>query len=192
MEIKFAALRYEKVTQQRNFFVVGVIILAISNFLLCLKIFLKEEKIIMVPGITREMSIIEGKVSNSYLEESSLLFLSTLLDLTPDTVKHKRDIILKYISGTSQKELQEIKDYFSKAETEHIKFTMSTYFTPIKLDLFTRELKVIAEGKLTSNFGKKGYESRDAKYYLSFELVAGHLKLKEFYEIELPKNRNTL
>ena len=103
----------------------------------------------MVPGITREMSIIEGKVSNSYLEESSLLFLSTLLDLTPDTVKHKRDIILKYISGTSQKELQEIKDYFSKAETEHIKFTMSTYFTPIKLDLFTKELKVIAEGKLT-------------------------------------------
>lgn len=187
MELKFAALRYEKVTQQRNFFVIGVIILAISNLLLCLKIFLKEEKIIMVPGITREMSIIEGKVSNSYLEESSLLFLSTLLDLTPDTVKHKRDIILKYISGTSQKELQEIKDYFSKAETEHIKFTMSTYFTPIKLDLFTKELKVIAEGKLTSSFGKKGYESRDAKYYLGFELVAGHLKLKEFYEIELPK-----
>ena len=89
--------------------------------------------------------------------------------------------------GKLLKELQEIKDYFSKAETEHIKFTMSTYFTPIKLDLFTKELKVIAEGKLTSSFGKKGYESRDAKYYLGFELVAGHLKLKEFYEIELPK-----
>lgn len=187
MELKFAALRYEKVTQQRNFFIVGVIILVISNLLLCLKIFLKEEKIIMVPGITQEMSIIEGRVSNSYLEECSLLFLSTLLDLTPDTVKYKKDMILKYLSGRSPKELQSIKDYFAKAEAEHIKFTMSTYFTPIKLDLFTKDLKVIAEGKLTSSFGKKGYESRDAKYYLGFDLIGRQLKLKEFYEIELPK-----
>lgn len=58
-----------------------------------------EENIVMVPGISQEMSKTGGRVSRSYLEENSLLFLSALLDLTPDTVLHKRDMVLEYMSS---------------------------------------------------------------------------------------------
>jgi hypothetical protein len=115
-----------------------------------------KENIIMVPGISQEMSVTGGRVSKSYLEENTLLFLSALLDLTPDTVIHKRDMVLKYTSSRSKAEMQAIRDYFAQAEDEHKKFNMSTYFTPNKLDINVKTLEVIAKGTLSSSFGKKG------------------------------------
>lgn len=189
MELRLAALNLEKVARQRNLFLIVSGALLIGNLFLSLKIFSLQEKIIMVPGISSEMSITDGKVSRSYLEESSLLFLSALLDLTPDTVAIKRDMVLKYALKSNAEEIQKIRDYFVMAEEEHQKFSMSTYFTPTKLDLNPKSLEVIAQGKLSSSFGRKGYESREASFYLKFELVAGHLRLKEFYELNVKEKK---
>ena len=52
----------------------------------------------MVPGISKEMTIDGDNVSQSYLEETALLFISALLDLTPTTIEAKKDIIFKYAS----------------------------------------------------------------------------------------------
>jgi len=77
-------------TRQRNFFA-GISGLAVlSAFLAVGKLALVEEKIIMVPGIAREMIIEGSRVSQSYLEESAVLYASCLLDLTADTVSAKR------------------------------------------------------------------------------------------------------
>ena len=138
----------------------------------------------MVPGVRSEMIIDGEKVSRSYLEESTLLYLSVLLDLSPHNIVQKRDIILKYFVKKNKADLQSIKDYFSNAELEHKKFNMYTYFTPTKFELNPDDLKVLAFGILTSSFGQKGYESREVAYYLSYELVAGYLRLKEFYEVQ--------
>lgn len=184
MELKVAALNLEQVRRQRNLFMLSFVILLVVTLFLSLKIFSMKENIIMVPGISQEMSVTGGRVSKSYLEESSLLFLSALLDLTPDTVIHKRDIVLKYTSSRSKAEMQAIRDYFALAEDEHKKFNMSTYFTPNKLDINVKTLEVIARGTLSSSFGKKGWESKKTSYLLKFELVAGHLKLKEFFELK--------
>lgn len=188
MEINLAVLNLEKVIRQRNLFLVVFCVALLGNLLLIVKIFSMEEKVVMVPGISREMSITNSQVSSSYLEESSLLFLSALLDLTPDTVLHKRDMVLKYALGKNSTELQKLRDYFVRAEEDHKKFAMSTYFTPKNLELNTKNLQVIAHGRLSSSFGKKGYESKETSYYLSFKMVAGHLRLKEFYELKKQDN----
>jgi len=140
MELKLAALNLEQVRRQRNLFMLGFVILLAGNLFLSLKIFSMKENIIMVPGISQEMSVTGGRVSKSYLEENTLLFLSALLDLTPDTVIHKRDMVLKYTSSRSKAEMQAIRDYFVQAEDEHKKFNMSTYFTPNKLDINVKTL----------------------------------------------------
>lgn len=195
MELKLAALNLDQVRKQRNLFLLVATILLVGNLLLSLKIFSLEEKIIMVPGISQEISVTNGQVSRSYLEESSLLFLSSLLDLTPDTVAHKRDMVLKYTSSRSQQEMQNIKNYFIEAEEEHKKFNMSTYFTPNKLEANVKNLEVVAIGILSSNFGKNGWESKKTSFVLKFEFVAGHLKLREFYELkeieQQPKSLNS-
>lgn len=175
-------------TRQRNFFA-GIMGLAvIANFLLVTNVASTREKIIMVPGISRDF-IIEGeRVSTSYLEESALLYVSALLDLTPDTIDTKKNIVLKHVSTRSDKHLKHLQEYFANAIESHKKFELSTFFSPKKLKVDSKKMQVLIEGVLTSTFGKRGFEQADKKYIISFDNVSGVLKLKEFYELK-PKSK---
>ena len=84
------------IIRQRNFFAGCTLLAVISNFLLVVKISSTTERIIMVPGITKDLSVEGSIVSESYLEETALLFASALLDLTADTISLKKNIILKH------------------------------------------------------------------------------------------------
>ena len=180
MELKVAAVNLGKVTKQRNLFLCLVLVFGLSNLMLSFKLSTAKERIIMVPGIRAEMSITGNSVSESYLEESALLFLSCLLDLTPDIIEHKRDLVLKYTSHSDSKWITGIKEYFNSAIEQHRKFKLSTYFTPKNMSIDTKNMQVVAHGILNSSFGKEGYDSKQIGYLLEFELVGGHLKLKQF------------
>mgnify|MGYP003336710302 CR=1 FL=1 len=73
-------------------------------------------------------------------------------------------------------------------EEEHKKFGLMTFFAPKKLQVDTKTLQVIIEGRLTSTFGKKGIEEENVKYLMSFDFVGGFLKIKEFSRL-LPKEQ---
>ena len=175
-------------TRQRNFFAGLSGLAVLSAFLAVGKLALVEEKIIMVPGISREMIIEGGKVSQSYLEESAVLYASCLLDLTTDTISAKRDMVLKHASPRSKKNIEALQHYFAVKEEEHKKFGLMTFFAPKKLQVDTKTLQVIIEGRLTSTFGKKGIEEENVKYLMSFDFVGGFLKIKEFSRL-LPKEQ---
>jgi hypothetical protein len=84
------------ITRQRNFFAGCMGLAVITSFLLAGKISSTTERVIMVPGITKDLVVEGANVSGSYLEETALLFASALLDLTKDTIEHKKNIILKH------------------------------------------------------------------------------------------------
>lgn len=176
------------ITRQRNFFAGLSGLAVIANFLLVGKLAVIEEKIIMIPGIAREMIIEGAQVSQSYLEESALLFASCLLDLTTETIPAKRDMILKHASARSKKNIEALQSYFAVKEEEHKKFGLMTFFAPKKLQVDIKNLWVVVEGTLTSTFGKKGIEQENVKYLMSFDFVSGLLKIKEFSRL-LPENK---
>lgn len=190
MELKIAALNVERIKRQRNMFALLCSLLIVGNLLITLKIFSLEEKIIMVPGIAREMQVSGNKVSTNYVEEYTYMFLSWMLDLTPNTIAKKRDIILKYTAKSDKKYMQQMQEYFNQITIEHSKYNISTYFTPKSLEVNPGKLDAVASGMLTSAFGKKGYEERPATYYLKYEYVGGHLKLQEFYEVISVNNQD--
>lgn len=171
-------------TRQRNFFAGCMGLAIIIGFLLAGKISSTTERVIMVPGITKDLSVEGNNVSVSYLEETSLLFASALLDLTKDTVVHKKNIILKHASTRSEDSLKSLQQYFADKEEEHKKFQLSTFFAPKKIQVDAKNLQVVIDGLLTSTFGKRGFEQNNVKYLLSFDYVAGHLKLKEFAKLK--------
>lgn len=172
------------IIRQRNFFA-GCMALALgANFLLSSKLATSTEKLIMVPGIGQEMTIDNSRVSQSYLEETSLLFISALLDLTPSTVEAKKEIILKYASLRSSDALRSLQEYFATVIAEHRKFQLSTFFAPKKLHVDSKNLQVMVQGVLTSTFGKRGFEEKEVKYRLSFDYIGGHLMLKEFVRLK--------
>lgn len=190
MELKLAAVNLARVIRQRNLFLSVAGLLLAANFLLAVKLYRSEEIVTAIPGLSKTMSISEHGVSESYLEEWSLLYLSALLDLSPATVEHKRDMILKHTAASNSKYLQNIKEYFANSIAEHKKFGISTYFTPKHLDIDTKNLKVIASGTLTSSFGKKAAPKEELAHYLiSFQQVGRIIKLKEFYRIKEEKKQ---
>lgn len=175
------------IVRQRNFFAGCMGLMFIANFLLVGKLSTTSEKIIMVPGITKDLTVEGAIVSRSYLEETALLFASALLDLTADTIDFKKNIILKHASSRSEQSLKSLQQYFAVKEEEHKKFKLSTTFTPKQMHVDSKNLQVVMEGLLTSTFGKRGWEQDNVKYLLLFDYIAGHLKLKEFTQIK-PKN----
>lgn len=172
------------IIRQRNFFAGCTLLLVIANFLSAVKIATTAERIIMVPGITKDFAVEGEVVSQSYLEETALLFASALLDLTADTIEAKKNVIFKHVSTRSEQSLKSLQSYFAGKEEEHKKFGLSTFFSPKQIHVDTKNLRVVIEGLLTSTFGKRGFEQNNVKYLLSFDYVGGHLKLKEFSQIK--------
>jgi len=189
MEVEIVEqIQNTSITRQRNFFAGITALAVISNFLLVVKISSTTERTIMVPGITKDL-IVEGAiVSQSYLEETALLFASALLDLTTDTIGFKKNIILKHASTRSEQNLKSLQSYFAGKEEEHKKFGLSTFFAPKQIQVDAKNLQVVIEGMLTSTFGKRGFEQNTVKYLLSFDYIGGHLKLKEFMQLK-PKDK---
>jgi len=171
------------ITRQRNFFAGCMGLAVITSFLLAGKISSTTERVIMVPGITKDLVVEGSNVSGSYLEETALLFASALLDLTKDTIEHKKNIILKHASTRSEDSLKSLQQYFASKEEEHKKFQLSTFFAPKIIQVDSKNLQVAIDGLLTSTFGKRGFEQKSVKYLLSFDFVGGHLKLKEFVQL---------
>lgn len=176
------------IMRQRNFFAGCTLLAVIANFLLVVKISSTTERIIMVPGITKDLAVEGSVVSQSYLEETALLFVSALLDLTADTISLKKNIILKHASAGSEQSLKSLQSYFADKEDEHKKFGLSTFFAPKQMQVDSKNLQVVIEGVLTSTFGKRGFEQNTLKYLLSFDYIGGHLKLKEFTQVK-PKTK---
>ena len=181
-------LQNTSIMRQRNFFAGCTLLAVIANFLLVVKISSTTERIIMVPGITKDLAVEGSVVSQSYLEETALLFVSALLDLTADTISLKKNIILKNTSTRSEHSLKSLQSYFASREDEHKKFGLSTFFAPKQMQVDSKNLQVVIEGVLTSTFGKRGFEQNTLKYLLSFDYVGGHLKLKEFTQVK-PKTK---
>ena len=113
MNLQVAMQGGDRITKQRNLFLVITIALSITSGALSLKILAQEERIIMVPPLSSEVMISNRKVSSGYLEQMTMVFLNSLLDLSAADVLHKRDMILKYTSNSDQSFSKKINEYFA-------------------------------------------------------------------------------
>ena len=180
MNLSFAMQGGDRIHKQRNLFLSLTILLSLSSTALSIKILLQEERIIMVPPLTSEVVISNRKVSSGYLEQMTMVFLNSLLDLSAADVLHKRDIILKYTSNSDSSFVKSINEYFANALEKYKNFDLVTYFTVKNMEIDETKGEVIAHGILTSRYGKHGFESTPTSYRLSFEFSGGYLRLKEF------------
>lgn len=190
---KVAALgNIEKISRQRNLFLILTILISCMGLGLTLKLLQIEEKIILVPGLSQEVWVKGGEVSKGYLEETTLMYLPLLLDLSPEIVNYKAGIIFKYISQGHPLYMKKIQDYFADAKNKYTKFALSTYFAVKNLEVNSRRLEVIANGILTSRYGERGFKIIPASYQLTYDWLGGRLRLKEFVKVRDEKEKQEL
>jgi type IV conjugative transfer system protein TraE len=177
MEHSYVLSHVKTLIKQRNVVLVISGLMLITNLLLSTGLVMMRREVIMVPGITQEYRIAGSKVSSSYLEEMTHMFLSGLLDLTPENVFYKKELVLKYTLAGS---MQTINKYFAEAQVQHEQFKFSTYFSVKQLEISLEKMEVIARGILNSRFGRQGNEEKEAEYLLKYQMIGGILRLKSF------------
>jgi type IV conjugative transfer system protein TraE len=180
MNLSTALQGGERITKQRNLFLALTILLSMSTSALSIKTLIQEERIIMVPPLTSEVMVSNKKVSSSYFEQMTMVFLNTLLDLSSADILHKRDWVLKYTSNSNSSFAKKLNEYFVDAAEKYQTFDLVTYFTVKNMEINETSGEVVAHGILTSRYGKHGFESTPTSYRLSFEFSGGYLRLKEF------------
>jgi hypothetical protein len=169
------------IIRQRNIMLVTAGAMLAANIMLALGLLTINREIIMVPGIVQEYRISGSKVSSSYLEEMSHMFLSGLLDLTPENIKYKKELVLKYTMAGG---IETVNNYFAQAQEQHERFQFSTYYSVKSLEIYPEKMEVKATGILNSRFGRSGYEEKSIMYLLKFEMQGGLLRLKSFTLID--------
>jgi len=189
METQVFSENVSRLSKQRNFLLLLLILLLVVNFLLSIKIFTNEAKVVIVPpGFSQPMTISNNTVSNSYLEEMSHIFLSNLLDLNPSNIEYKQKLVMKYaIYGG----YDELRKYFEEQKKNHKEYDLRTEFTVKDLEIDPDNLVVIAKGFLTIKFGKQGSENKEVAYRLKYDYAAGVLRIKEFKELVELKDKPT-
>lgn len=163
--------------KQRNFFILLCLSSILINILLSIKITISENKIIVVPGISQQMTIGDSSVSESYITEMASMLLSLLLDLSESDIGFKKEHVFKYVTEGSY---LEISKYFEEQEAKVRKFKIATYFTPKKFVVNTKQLSVVADGILHTRFGNDGKEDKNVRCELSLKYSGGVLRLSRF------------
>lgn len=184
MQEKILSDQAKMLTKQRGLFLILTLMLSFICCGLTLKLITTRDKTILVPGLSQEVWLGQGRVSESYIEEVSLMYLSMLLDLNKDVIGYKEALISKYISHSSTKYMKEIRQYFSHVKEQYKQFGLSTYFAVKSLEVNSSDNSVIAKGVLTTKFGDHGIDVKETSYFLSYDLVGSTLRLKEFHHIE--------
>jgi type IV conjugative transfer system protein TraE len=174
---------YETVARQRNLFILLCMLSMSICLVLGIKILSNRERIILVPGLNREVWASKDGVSSSYLEEVAAMYLPLLLDLDYTSIDWKRERLLSHVSQSDAVYMKELSDYFARTKDRYKQFSLSTHFAVKKLETNQKELTVKAYGTLISRFGEKGFEIIPAIYGLSFEWIGGKLLLQEFVKL---------
>jgi type IV conjugative transfer system protein TraE len=183
MQLNVMKQNIELVARQRNVFLVLCALSLVSLILVSLKLLSISERTILVPGLHQEAWTSDKKVSSSYLEENTAMYLPLLVDLDTTSIAWKRDRVLAHVATTDPDALKLLSEYFANAKEQYEHFALSTHFALKKLETDAAALTVRAYGQLISRFGNRGFESEPVIYSLSYEWVAGRLLIKEFVKL---------
>ena len=169
-----------KLTQRQNVLAIILGISVVTNLGLTIGIgqLIGTERVVLLwPGIDGDIWINHKKASASYLKEMSQYLLLTTLNVTPESVLSRQDILMKYMHPSGYGEVK----YQLNTEAEIIKKkNITKMFTPISYEVDDTSLTVIAIGELTTWVSKEKIAQEKKSYTLKYSMNAGKLQLTEF------------
>ena len=101
MNIKLFNSRLLNILQQRNMLLAIAFSLLLLNFVQASYLFMKVDRILVVPAdVRKEFWVEQNRVSSSYLEEMAIVFADLILENTPSGAAYRRDIVLRNSTGS--------------------------------------------------------------------------------------------
>lgn len=178
MNTEYLKVTSQKIIKQRGILLVLSIGLMISNVLLCCALFMKKERVILVPPIIhKSFWIEEGNVSQEYLTEMSLFMAHQVLDVTPSSAGRQRDVVLGYVAPSFynplKKRLQKEEEFLRQEQ-------VSTSFKPTHITADSEKLEVEIIGEMNHYVAGTRIKNVQETYILKFEYRGQKLSLTSF------------
>jgi conjugal transfer pilus assembly protein TraE len=187
MDIMSLKVNLTKVISQRNIFLVFSILLSISVILLSSLLFLKKERIVIIPTMGPSLWVEESNVSDSYVEKMGSYLGDLLLTRTPYDVESKNKNLLEHIHPSFY---QEARKQLIQEKNSIIASNQSYIFCPTRNYLIPNQKTYILEGELIIFIGKVGTiptiaQTHQKRFILEFACERGKLLLKSLKQEDI-------
>lgn len=183
MDMKAYKQGIEKIHYQRNIFAFFGLILLLSNLLLAVFLFIKRERVVIVPPVVEKEFWVEGScLSPSYLEQFGLFLSQLLLNKSPDSVALQNRILMRYVSPAYSPVFGKALD---QEKEEMVQQKLSYLFFPSKVQIAPKLKQVVLEGERVVYLGENEFLKELRRYILSFDFPNGTLLLKELRKEEI-------
>ena len=180
MKINIYKTKLQSISQRLNLMTCLVFFMGVSNIMLCSLAWYTSvhQKTYITPFASGNgFNISDGAVDSNYINMMSENFVYAMLNVTPKTVSHQHNLILKYVSPSvysefresliNQEKLIKAKELSSQIEITKIRSNPST-------------LKSVVTGELSRMVGTRKLKQEQVSYQLNFDYSLGRLSIKMF------------
>jgi type IV conjugative transfer system protein TraE len=172
MKLSILAEQFQKVLKQRNMLFPTVILLGISQVLLILLLFWKDDRtIFMPPVLDKPFSIHGSSYSASYYEQMGVFLVNLLLTKTSETAEQQHQLLYKYVDpellGVFKRDLTDEVDTLKKDAAGYVFYPIET-----KVNLGTKS--VLIKGERHTYVGAQRIDVSKEAYRLMF-VQRGHV-----------------
>lgn len=136
--------------------------------------------LVVPPTINRSFWVTRDSASSEYLEQMGSFVAWLILDVTPDSIDWKREMLLGYVEPDQHGELKRRQE----VEASRLKrINATTSFKPQQLVTSEEKQSVVIRGRLRTMVN--GLETADEPkaYSVSFSYSGGRVHLKAFSEV---------
>lgn len=153
---------------QRNVLLSISIFLSIGTIILSSFLFLKRERIVIVPPvIERDFWIESDKVSASYLQQMGLFLGQLLLNKSSQSAASQRSVLLRYVDpayfGVLKQRLIEEEEILTKQNASYVFYPID-----IKVNQPEMSLKLVGERLLFVNGKQLSSDQEDYTFFFSY------------------------
>jgi conjugal transfer pilus assembly protein TraE len=182
MNVDFLQKNLKQLFFQRNLLIGLTVSLAISTTLLTAFLFLKNEKVIVVPSIVeKEFWISNDHVSATYLEQFGYFLGQLMLNKSAQSASSQRMQLLRHTApdfyGNLNKKLMEEEAALTKQSASYT-------FYPVDIKVNPHTLEVVLSGDRIFYVGGKPISTDRESYSLGFSYNGSRLLLKEVKALE--------
>ena len=182
MKQGFKDLKLGNLTFQRNVLAGLASILLVITLLQTIFLFLKNERIIILPPETKQSFWVEGnKFSPMYLEEQAIFFAHLLLDVSASNILSQGEILLRYTDSSAHEIL---KTRLFKEEARLKRDNVSMKFELVECEVYPDQLMLELTGDLHAYVAHKKISTHRETYRVEFTSRSGRLFLKSFEVIK--------
>lgn len=167
---------------QRNVLLGLTALLAVSQVVLSIFLFLKNEKTIIVPGVVeKEFWVSIDSVSPTYLEQYGYFIGQLLLNKSAHSASTQKRQLLRH---TAPQLASDLHRKLTEEEAMLTKQNAAYVFYPVNIQVNQNELSVILTGDKTVYVAGKAVSTDRENYTFSFSYDGARLLLKEIKSME--------